>query len=91
MRQMCNVVSIGTDSLEGPIDNQEAEAQWVGEKQTRSQTDTPQLGMWKIPVNELYAYPTVTQKLLEDARIDVEAWLGNKAPPSSAARRTPPS
>jgi HK97 family phage major capsid protein len=35
--------------------------------------------MWRIPVHELYAYPKVTQKLLEDARIDVEAWLTDKA------------
>jgi HK97 family phage major capsid protein len=35
--------------------------------------------MWAIPVNELYAYPMVTQKLLEDAKMDVEGWLGMKA------------
>lgn len=79
MRQLANVVAIGTDALEGPIDNGEMDAQWVGEKATRSQTDTPQLGMWRIPVNELYAYPWVTQKLLEDGKIDVEAWIAMKA------------
>jgi len=79
MRQLANVVSIGTDALEGPIDNGEMDAQWIGEKQTRAATDTPQIGMWRIPVNELYAYPMVTQKLLEDSKIDVEAWLGDKA------------
>lgn len=79
MRQLANVVSIGTDALEGPIDNGEADAAWVGETATRSQTDAPQLGMWRIPVNELYAYPKVTQKLLEDAKIDVEAWIADKA------------
>lgn len=79
MRQLASVVSIGTDALEGPIDNGEMDAAWVGEKQTRSQTDTSQLGMWRIPVNELYAYPFVTQKLLEDSKIDVEAWISDKA------------
>jgi HK97 family phage major capsid protein len=79
MRQLANVVSIGTDALEGPIDNGEADAAWVGESQQRNQTDLPQLGMWRIPVNELYAYPKVTQKLLEDAKIDVEAWIADKA------------
>lgn len=79
MRQLASVVPIGTDALEGPIDNDEADAAWVGEVQTRSQTDAPQLGMWRIEVNELYAYPKVTQKLLEDAKIDIEAWLGDKA------------
>jgi HK97 family phage major capsid protein len=79
MRQLANVVAIGTDKLEGPIDNGEADAAWVGEVTTRSQTDAPTIGMWEIPVNELYAYPKVTQRLLEDAKIDVEAWLGDKA------------
>lgn len=79
MRQLASVVSIGSDALEGPIDNDEADAAWIGESQTRSQTDAPQVGMWRIPVNELYAYPKVTQKLLEDAAIDVEAWLADKA------------
>jgi HK97 family phage major capsid protein len=79
MRQLATVVSIGTDKLEGPIDNGEADAAWVGETTTRAQTDTPQLGMWEIPVHELYAYPKVTQKLLEDAKIDVEAWLADKS------------
>lgn len=79
MRQLANVVPIGTDMLQGPIDNGEADAAWVGEVTTRTQTDTPTLGMWEIPVFELYAYPKVTQRLLEDAKIDVEAWLGDKA------------
>lgn len=79
MRQLATVVSIGTDTLEGPIDNGEFDAAWVGEKASRAQTDASQFGKWVIPVNELYAYPWVTQKILEDAKIDIEAWLGNKA------------
>lgn len=79
MRQLANVVSIGTDALEGPIDNGEVGAAWVGEKASRAATDGAQIGMWRIPANELYAYPMVTQKLLEDARINVEQWLADKA------------
>jgi HK97 family phage major capsid protein len=91
MRQLANVVAIGTDRLEGPIDNGETDAQWVGESGTRSQTDAAQLGMWAIDVNELYAYPKVTQKLLEDSKIDVEAWLADKSAASSLARKRPRS
>ncbi len=79
MRQLANVVTIGTDKLEGPIDNGEGDAAWVGEVTTRAQTETPQIGKWEIVVHELYAYPKVTQKLLEDASIDVEAWLADKS------------
>jgi len=79
MRQLATVVSIGTDALEGPIDNGEFDAAWVGEMGQRNQTDASQIGKWSIPVNELYAFPKVTQKLLEDARIDVETWIATKA------------
>lgn len=79
MRQLAGSVTIGTDVLEGPIDNGEADASWVGEQQPREKTGMPQLGMWQIPVNELYAYPEVTQRLLDDSRVDMEAWLADKA------------
>jgi len=88
MRQLATVVSIGTDALEGPIDNGEAEALWVGEKATRSQTDAPQLGKWEIAAHELYAYPKATQRLLEDANMDVEGWLAGKAGEKFARKET---
>lgn len=79
MRQLANVVSIGSDALEGPIDNGEFDAAWIGEKASRAQTDAAQFGKWVIAVNELYAYPWLTQKVLEDSKIDLEAWLGTKS------------
>lgn len=78
MRQVANVTSIGTDALEGIIDNDQPTASWVGETATRASTTTPQLGKWVIPVNELYAMPLATQKVLEDAKIDLEGWLAMK-------------
>jgi HK97 family phage major capsid protein len=88
MRQLANVVNIGTDSLEGPIDNGEADAAWVGEQGTRSQTDAPQFGKWTIAAHELYAYPKATQKSLEDANMDIEAWLAGKAADKFARKET---
>lgn len=88
MRQLASVVSIGTDALEGPIDNGEAEAQWVGEQQTRAQTDAPSFGKWVIAAHELYAYPWVTQKLIEDATIDIEGWLADKASSKFSRKET---
>lgn len=78
MRQVASVVTIGTDALEGMIDNDEASCGWVGESQTRSETDTPQVGKWSIPVNEVYALPKATQKVLEDGAMNVEQWLMDK-------------
>jgi HK97 family phage major capsid protein len=78
MRQLANVVSISTDKLEGIEDLDEAAAGWVGETGTRADTDTPDLGKYSIEVFEVYAQPKATQKLLDDASVDIEAWLAGK-------------
>jgi len=78
MRELATVETVGTDSIEYPIDDGEADAGWVGEQETRGVTGTPQIGVQRIPVHELYAQPKATQKLLEDASVDVEGWLMRK-------------
>lgn len=78
MRQLATIETIGTSELEIPIDTDEASAGWVGETQARPTTNTPQVGVQKIPVFELYAKPRATQKFLEDASINVEDWLAGK-------------
>lgn len=78
MRQLCNVVTISTDALEGPIDNDEVSTGWTSETAPRSQTDTPQVGKYRIEVFEQYAKPRVTQQLLDDAAFPVEQWLLDK-------------
>ena len=79
MRQVASVQTISTDALEGVNDLDEASiGGWVGETGTRSETGTPEIGEWRIPVHEHYAEPRATQKLLDDASVDVEAWLNGK-------------
>jgi HK97 family phage major capsid protein len=78
MRQLCAIETIGTDALEGYNDLDEADSGWVGERTTRNETDSPELGMWAIPVNEQYAEPKATQKMLDDSSVDIESWLIRK-------------
>ena len=78
IRAIANVQTISSDKLEGDEDLDEAGAGWSGETETRNDTDTSQLGSWEIPVHEMYAQPKATQKLLDDASVDVETWLGDK-------------
>lgn len=78
MRQVATIETISSDALEGPYEDDEADAGWVGERQSRPETDTPQIGEWRIPAHEIYAAPRATQKLLDDAGHDVEAWLARK-------------
>ena len=78
MRQIASVQPISTDALEGVVDNGDAGAGWVSETGTRSETTTPQVGKWRIEAHEMYGEPRVTQKLLDDAAVDVEMWLAGK-------------
>lgn len=78
MRQLANVVTISTDALEGIVDNDESDAGWVSEIGARNDTDTPQLGKYRIEAHEMYAQPKATQKLIDDSATDVEAWLAMK-------------
>ena len=78
MRAFASIQTISTDALEGIFDLDEAGSGWVGETDARPTTDTPQFGKWRIPTHELYAKPKATQKILDDAEIDIEQWLATK-------------
>lgn len=75
MRQIATVMTISSEAVEMLRDTNEADAQWVAELGTRSDTDQGAVGRIRIPVHELYAQPKATQKLLDDARLNVEEWL----------------
>lgn len=79
MRQYSGQQTIGTDALEGAADLEEAGFEWIGETGTPSDTATPAVpAPWRIPVHEAAATPKATNKMLEDANIDVQAWLSRK-------------
>ena len=79
MRRLARVETVNKgDAFEEPDDRDEAGATWVGEQTARPTTDTPQLGMIRIPLEEIYAQPEATQRLLDDADRDLGAWLENK-------------
>lgn len=79
VRRIATVQPIGTKSLEGIADNDEAGGGWVGEQGSRDETDTPTLGKYEIIAHEVYALPKATLAMLEDAGINVEQWLIGKA------------
>lgn len=78
MRQIASVQVIGTDFLEGIEDLGEAGAGYAGESAQGGDTTTPQVGRWRIGVYWLDTEPKTTQQLLDDANVDVEAWLADK-------------
>jgi HK97 family phage major capsid protein len=79
IRQLAAVQTIGTDTLEGFNDLDEASSGWVGEQDPRNETLTPDaMGKYQITMQEQYANPKITQKMLDDSFFDVEGWLARK-------------
>lgn len=78
MRQIADVQTISTEKIEGLVDDDEADAGWVSELGARSDSGTPQVRRWEIATHEMYAMPKVSQKLIDDAAVNVEAWLAGK-------------
>ena len=78
MRQLARVITIGTSTYKKLVNMGGAGAGWVGEEQARPETDTPTLREIAINTAELYANPAITQTALDDARIDIAAWLADE-------------
>jgi HK97 family phage major capsid protein len=78
MRALASIETISTDSLDMIDDHNDITSGWVSETASISETSTAQLAKRNIPVFALYAQPKATQKLIDDAAIDIEAWLADK-------------
>lgn len=75
MRAEAEVQSVGTSGFIRLFNNRAIGSGWVGETAARPETSTPQLQPLTFASGEIYAMPMATQQLLDDAVIDVEAWL----------------
>ena len=74
MRRLARVVTSKGEYTK-PLSKGGATGGWVAEKAARPETDTPELTLFAPPMNEIYAMPSVTQKLLDMSDFDVENWL----------------
>lgn len=78
IRQLASVETISSDALDVIEDNGESAASWTTETGAISDTATPQFGKHTIAVHEMYAQPKATQKLVDDASINIEQWIAEK-------------
>eukprot|EP01035_Chromulina_nebulosa_P020363 gene20363-26429_t len=78
IRSLARSTNISTDAIELLIDKNAGDVGWVSETGDRDETATPELFKHKIPVHEIYAKPRISQKLLDDAVINIESWLIEK-------------
>lgn len=78
IREFATVETIGSKDIEMARDEGEFGAGWVGEAEDRPETATSQVGRAKIVAHEMFANPRVTQGMLEDAGLNIEAWIARK-------------
>lgn len=78
VRGIARVVSISGGSYSTLVSQGGATGSWVGERDTRSATTTPNLAEIDVPAMELAANPGITQTLLDDASLDIAQWLADE-------------
>lgn len=78
MRAISRVLPISAGTYKKLVNLGGATGGWVGETQARTETSTPTLSELSFPAMELYANPAATQTLLDDARVDIAAWLADE-------------
>tara|TARA_Y100000385_G_scaffold289334_1_gene358479 strand:+ start:7926 stop:9149 length:1224 start_codon:yes stop_codon:yes gene_type:complete len=78
LRGVANIERTGTKSIDVLIDDNEAGADWAAEGASGGETTTPQIGQKVITAHKIEADPRMTTEMIEDAYLDVEAWLSGK-------------
>jgi HK97 family phage major capsid protein len=79
IRQLANIETISTsDAYEILVSWGDFGFGWVGETESRSETEHGDLKKIRIPVHEMYANPFATQILVEDSGINIENWIGDR-------------
>lgn len=61
---------------------------WTAETATATQTASPILADLTFPAMELYAMPSATQTLLDDAAVDIEQWIADEIQASFAEKES---
>lgn len=79
IRQIARVVQVGTPDYKELVDLNGFGFEWVGETDTRNQTNTPNAGEVAPTFGSIVAKPEATIESLEDLFFNVEAWLSASA------------
>lgn len=78
VRRLVKVVRVGTSDYKELVNLRGANAAWVGETDTRSETNTPTFREVTPTHGELYAYPKASEWSLDDVFFNIEAWLSGE-------------
>ncbi|MHB9880075.1 phage major capsid protein [Pacificimonas sp. ICDLI1SI03] len=78
IRGIANVVTVGSGDYRKLAAVGGFASGWVSETALRAETDAPDFVEIAPPMGELYANPTASQTMLDDAAFDVESWLATE-------------
>lgn len=77
MRRIANVQTTGVNAYSTLWNSDAWGSGWVGETAARPQTSNASLSPIVFASGEIYAMPATTQRLIDDAAVNVEQWLGD--------------
>ena len=78
IRSVAQVVQTGTSGYRKLIQTAGAASGWTSETGARPETVSPKFMEVVPPYGELYANPSATQAMLDDAVFDLEGWLADE-------------
>ena len=78
MRSVASVREISTATYKKAFCTTGPGAGWVGETEARPQTASQIIADLTFPAMEIYAMPSATQTMLDDAAVDVEQWIAEE-------------
>ena len=78
IRSIANVVQVGTAGYRKLVTQGGVASGWAAEDAVRPDTGTPVFNEIVPSFGDLYAKPSATQAMLDDAQFDVEAWLAGE-------------
>lgn len=78
IRGLSRVVQVEAGAYDVLVDHTDLGAGWLDELASAGETSAPAVDRISIPLHELSAAPTASQRILDDAAFDVEAWLAER-------------
>ncbi len=78
IRALANVVKVGSAGYRKLVTHGGTPSGWAAEDGARAETATPVFTEIVPPTGDLYANPTASQAMLDDAGFDVGAWLASE-------------
>ncbi|KQT35352.1 phage capsid protein [Sphingomonas sp. Leaf412] len=78
IRSIANVVQVGSAGYRKLVTTGGTPSGWAGEAEARPGTASPVFQEIAPPMGDLYANPSASQAMLDDAQFDVEEWLAGE-------------